>query len=233
LTAAGLAALVVFIAWERRSTSPLLDVGVFASNRTYAFSNLAALINYCGSAATGFFLSLYLQQIRGLPPQSAGLVLVAQPIVQAFLSPLTGRLSDSIEPRRLASLGMACTAAGLFLFSSLSPSTPFAVVVLILMLSGAGFALFSSPNTNAIMSSVERRFYGVAGATTSTMRVVGQTLSMGLAVLIFAVVIGRVEITPQQYPQLMTSIRIGFALFGALCLCGIFASLARGNVRRP
>ena len=92
---------------------------------------------------------------------------------------------------------------------------------------GLGFGFFSSPNTNAIMGSVERRFFGVASATVSTMRLVGQVLSMGIAMLIFAMLIGRVQILPAQYPALIQSIQITFIIFAVLCFGGIFASLAR------
>ena len=99
------------------------------------------------------------------------------------------------------------------------------------MLLGLGFALFSSPNTNAVMSAVEKRFYGVASATLSTMRSVGQTLSIGLVMLVFALLIGHVAIAPANYPALMSSIKLVFALFSVLCVGGIFFSLARGNLR--
>ncbi len=227
----GLVGFIVFVAWESRLLSPVLNIGLFRNNAVFAFSNLAALINYCASSATGFLLSLYLQQVKGLTPQAAGLVMVAQPVMQAIFSPITGRLSDSVEPRLLASLGMAFNAVGLFLFASMGEQTPIAFVVFNLVLMGLGFALFSSPNTNAVMSSVDRRVYGVASAALSTMRVIGQTLSIGIAVLIFALIIGRVAITPEITAQFLTSTRVIFSIFGVLCVAGIVASLARGNLR--
>jgi hypothetical protein len=99
-----------------------------------------------------------------------------------------------------------------------------------LILLGLGFALFSSPNTNAVMSSVEKRFYGVAAGTLGTMRLTGQMLSMGIAMLIFAIHIGHTQITPEYYPLLLKSTRSAFLLFGILCSGGAFASLARGKI---
>lgn len=230
LIAVSIVAFAVFLVWEGRTASPILDIGMFKNNTVFTLSNIAALINYSATSASGFLLSLYLQQIKGFTPQVAGIVLISQPIVQALFSPLAGRLSDTVEPRLLASAGMSMTAVGLFMFSFLSPDTPDEVIILVLMLLGLGFGLFSSPNTNAVMSSVQRRLYGVASATLSTMRTVGQTLSIGMAVLIFAIVIGHVEITPAYYPQLMTSIRLTFTLFAVLCVFGIFASLSRGTL---
>jgi len=100
-----------------------------------------------------------------------------------------------------------------------------------LILIGFGFALFTSPNTNAIMSSVRQRFYGVASATLATMRQVGMLFSMGITMLLFATYIGRVEITPQYYPLFLSSTRIAFIIFTALCSAGIFASLVGGKTQ--
>ncbi|MGZ7044179.1 MAG: MFS transporter, partial [Methanobacterium sp.] len=173
-----------------------------------------------------FFLSLYLQYIKGLDPQGAGLILVAQPVVMAVLAPIAGRLSDKYEPRIIATIGMAITTVGLFLFSFLNNDTSIMFIITGLILLGAGFGLFSSPNTNAIMGAVERRFIGVASATVSTMRLIGQTLSMGIAILIFSLIIGRVVIVFAYYDELLTSIQIAFIAFTVLCFIGIIVSLA-------
>jgi hypothetical protein len=99
------------------------------------------------------------------------------------------------------------------------------------LLLGLGFGLFSSPNTNAVMSSVDKRFYGVASATLGTMRMIGQMFSMGIAMLIFSIYIGKIQIAPQHYALFLKSVRTAFIVFAILCLGGIFASLARGKVR--
>jgi MFS family permease len=193
-------------------------------------SNLAAFIHYSATFAVAFFLSLYLQYIKKLSPQSAGAILVFQPVVMAVCSPFAGRLSDRIEPRIVASMGMALTAVGLFLLAFLQGNTGLEFVIADLILLGLGFALFSSPNTNAVMSSVEKRFYGVASGTLGTMRLTGQMLSMGIAMLIFAVHIGPTQITLEYFPVLLKSTRSAFILFGILCSGGVLASLARGRV---
>jgi len=231
LVLAGVVGTAAFVWWETRIENPVLDVTLFGNNAVFAFSNLAALINYSATAAVGFLLSLYLQYIKGFSPQSAGLILVSQPIVQALFSPFAGRLSDRMEPRIVASLGMALTVIGLFSLTFLGPGTSLPFIVANLMLLGLGFALFSSPNTNAIMSSVERRLYGVASATLGTMRLTGQMLSMGIAMLLFALYIGRVQITPEYYALFLSSAKTAFTIFAGLCFGGVFASLARGSVR--
>jgi MFS family permease len=229
LTAAGLLALAGFVDFELRTEHPLLDLRIFRHNRIFAFSNLAAFFNYSATSAVAFLMSLYLQYIKGLPPQKAGLVLVAQPIVMALTSPFAGRLSDRSEPRLIASVGMALSAAGLLLFSFVGAGTGFAFIIASLVCVGLGFGLFSSPNTNAIMCSVERKHLGVASAALGTMRLTGQMMSAGTAMMIFALFLGRVPITPAVYPQFLASVRFAFAFFAALCVAGIFASLARGD----
>ena len=224
----GIVGFAGFVMFEARVESPLLNIRLF-KNRTFAFSNLAAFINYSANFTVGFLLSLYLQFIKGLDPQSAGLILVAQPVVMAVFAPIAGRLSDRFHAQKLASLGMALCTTGLFILTFITAQTSTAVVSVGLVVVGMGFGFFSSPNTIAIMGSVEKRFYGVASAMVSTMRLLGQMLSMGLALMVFALMIGNVRITPVQYPALLNSIHTVFLICTVLCFLGIFVSLARGN----
>jgi EmrB/QacA subfamily drug resistance transporter len=228
---AGLGSFLGFVWWEKRTSKPLLDIKLFARNPVFTFSNVAALINYSATSAVTFLLSFYLQYIKALSPQTAGLILVAQPIMMALFSPLAGRLSDSVEPRVVASIGMSIIAVGLGLLAMVGRETSTVLVTIYLLLLGFGFALFSSPNTNAIMSSVEKKLYGVASAMFGTMRLTGQMMSMGIVMLIFALAIGNVQITPEYYPMFLQSMQISFVVFSILCVFGVFASLARGKVR--
>jgi EmrB/QacA subfamily drug resistance transporter len=220
-----------FLWWESRSSSPVLDISVFQHNTAFTCSNLAAMINYAATYAVAFLLSLYLQYIKGLGPETAGLILVAQPVVQVIFSPSAGRLSDRIEPRIIASIGMALTAAGLLAFFFLTPETPIWSIVTLLLILGLGYAFFSSPNTNAIMSSVDRRHYGVASSMVATMRAIGQLMSMAIAMMVFSVVMGPVQVVPEVYPQFLTSVRLVFLILGVLGILGIYASYARGKIR--
>ncbi len=232
LILAGAAGMVLFGFWETRTASPMLNLRLFRGNRSFTFSSLAALIHYCATAGVGYLLSLYLQTVKGMSPREAGLVLIAQPVMMAVFSPLAGRLSDRVEPRIVASTGMGLTAVGLFTLTGLGEGTSLGAILFSLILLGLGFALFSSPNTNAIMSSVERRFYGVASGVVGTMRLIGQTTSMGIVTLVAALIIGRVQLTPESYPLFLDSARIDFTILAVLGVLGIFASLARGQLRR-
>jgi len=220
--------LLAFI--ENRVPQPILNMRLFYGNRAFTFSNIAALINYMATFGVGFLLSLYLQNIRGLTPQAAGTILLTQPIVQAVFSPLAGRLSDRVEPTILASLGMAVTACGLIALSFVTIGTGLPMIVACLMTLGAGFALFSSPNTNAVMRSLPRKWFGIGSATLSTMRIVGQILSLGIATVMFGVMLGNARIDQTVRTEFMEGISLTFRIFGGLCLVGIIFSMNRGNV---
>ncbi len=221
LLATGLLAAAAFVRRERAAPDPLLDLRLFSENRVFAFSNLAALINYAATYAVAFLLSLYLQNLRGLGAQAAGLLLVVQPVVQAAVSPFAGRLSDRVPARTLASSGMAVIAVGLVGLAFISLDVPLAGVAVALAALGVGFGLFSSPNTSAVMGSVPRPQYGVASATLATVRMTGQALSMGIAMLVFALAGSGRGATS------LPAVRAAFAVFAALSVLGTFASLAR------
>ncbi len=231
LIAAGVIGVLAFLIWESRVESPVLDVRLFRSNRAFVFANLAHLVMYSSVFGVAFLVSLYLEYIKGLPAELAGLVLVTQPAMQAMLSYVTGKLSERTEPRIVASAGMALTTVALVLLSLLSESSSIIQVIGTLMILGIGFSLFSSPNVNAIMSSVEPKFLGVASATTATMRAIGQMLSMGITMILIALIIGRVIITPEHYAAFLVTAKTAVAIFATLCFGGIFASLSRGKAR--
>jgi multidrug resistance protein len=227
--AAGIVLAGVFLFIENKTTTPVFDISLILTNRVFAFSGLAALINYSATSAIGFFMSLYLQYIKGMDARAAGLIMIAQPIAMTLLSPVAGRLSDRKNPGVIASIGMGLTAAGLILLCFIRASTPDYLIVLLLILMGVGFGLFSSPNSNAIMSSVERRHLGIASGVVGTMRMVGQMMSMGIAMMIISLYIGKATINPETYPGLIAGMRTGFLIFSGLSFLGIFASLARNS----
>lgn len=226
----GALCLPLFVRQCRRAENPLLDIHLFFSNRVFSRSSLAACIMYTATFATVVLVGLYLQFLKGMSPARAGLLMMIQPLTMAMLSPLFGRLSDTVEPRLLASLGMGSASIGLLVLASLDSADSTAWLALGLLLIGLGFSLFSSPNTNAIMSSVERRHFGTASALVATMRVLGQMNSMILVALMFALVIGQVEIVPEHYGALQRALSYCFAIAALLCLPGIYFSAVRGTI---
>ena len=232
ITAAGLALVPLFFIREQRTAHPLFDITLISRNKVFAFSSLAALIHYAATSAIGFFLSLFLQYIKDLGPRDAGFVLMAWPVTMTLISPAAGKLSDKHNPGVLASAGMAISTAGLILLCFINEQTSVAFIIAVLVIMGAGFSLFSSPNSNAIMSSVEKRQLGNASGMLGTMRNVGQTFSMAVALMLLALYMGQAKIDPANYPQLMSAMKSAFIIFSILCFAGIFASLARNKSLR-
>lgn len=225
----GVVLMIFFFLHQARVESPVFEVRLFRDNRTFLFSSLAALINYAATFAVTFQLSLYLQYVKGLAPHMAGAVLMAQPVVMALFSPWAGKLSDRKEPRILASIGMAITAAGLAVFAALSPATPVWLIIIVLLVLGFGFALFSSPNMSAIMGSVERRYFGIASGTVATMRLLGQMISMSVATVFLVIFVGRKEIGPDNLQSFLQSMHSCLLLFVIFCVVGIYFSFFRGK----
>jgi MFS family permease len=124
---------------------------------------------------------------------------------------------------------MAVIVVGLVLLTFLTETSSTIYLICSLAVLGTGFGIFSSPNTNAVMSSVEKRLLGVASATVSTMRLTGQMMSLGFATLIIHVFIGEAKISPANHTLFMSSVKVIFLIFSILCFLGIFASLARGK----
>ncbi len=229
---AGIILAGIFIFIETKTSHPVFDIRLMTQNRVFAFSGLAALINYSATSAIGFFISLYLQYLKDLDARTAGMIMIAQPVAMTVLSPVAGKLSDRKNPGVIASVGMAITAAGLIILCFITSDTPDYIIVLLMLLMGTGFGLFSSPNSNAIMSSVEKRHLGVASGVLGTMRMVGQMMSMGIAMMLIAIYLGKRPISPETYPGLLASMRTGFVIFSVLSIIGIFASLARNKKLR-
>ncbi|RBP70161.1 MFS transporter [Alkalibaculum bacchi] len=225
----GILMLCTFVYFESKVSFPIIDIKLMKGNRVLIFSSLAALINYSSTYAISYLMSLYLQVAQWIEPGTVGLILLTQPAIQATLSPFAGRLSDKISSQVLASIGMCVITLVLFGFSLFNQNTPIALVVFLLALVGAGFAFFSSPNTNSIMSSVDKTHHGVASGILGTSRTVGQSFSMSLTALITSIFMGNEQIGTETILQFIQSFKVTFAILAFLCLLGVFASLARGK----
>lgn len=218
--------LFLFLRHEVKAESPILDTTLLR-NRMFFTSSMAALINYSATYIVAFLLSLYLQYIKMITPQQAGMILITQPAIQAIGSPIAGKMSDKISPSKVASAGMAVTVVGLCMLSAINSATEMNYIIASLVVLGVGFSLFSSPNTNAVMSSVEKRQYGVASAFLATMRMTGQMFSTGITMTLFAIYLPHTEITPDKYPVFLQTIDTAFKISALLCLFGVFLSLTR------
>ncbi len=250
LIGASIITLIVFLVWERRVEIPILELKLFKKNRFFTFANLSAFFFYTATSSTALLLNYYLQDILYLSVSIAGLILLARPIAQAILSPIGGRLSDKIQHRTITTIGVAMGLIALILLLSINQNSSIILVIFGLLFGGIGFGLFSSTNANSIMSSVPKKTYGMASALVGTMRTVGQSISLGFATLMFSVILGQPNISPEigfkqtnlheslpnflslsQHNQLLLlTIKIAFAVSLGMCVIALFASYLRGKM---
>lgn len=227
VTALGVAGIGLFLIVEAHTPYPILDIALLRDNRVFALSNLAALFNYAATFGVTFFLSLYLQFVKGMSAREAGTLLIVQPLVQTMLSPLCGRLADRYPAARVATVGMMLSAVGLAIAATLTAGTPLPLVLAMLALLGTGFALFSSPNVSVIMGSVTPRYLGVASGLNSSMRTLGMMTSMSIITIVLSILMAGQSVTAATQPQFLLSMRTSLLAFCVLCGIGIFCSAAR------
>ena len=228
----GIIGFTIFVLYELNHDQPVFNVRIFAKNKIFTLSPVSALINYAATSAVAFMMSLYLQYIRGFDAQHAGFILIIQALVQSGVSLYAGRLSDRVNPAILATTGMVVILVGLCGLIFLSVSTSLVILIILLILLGLGFGSFSSPNTNVIMSSVEKRYLGQASATMGTMRLTGQAFSMGIVMMALSLHVGNNIIRPELYPEFMGSFRITFIICAVLCIIGAYALSFRTKVKK-
>lgn len=226
----GLLLGVAFVYAESKEENPVIRISMFTQDKAFTFANLAALLNYGATFAISYLLSIYLQVVMGYTSQTAGLILIAQPLMQALFSPMMGKLSDRMPPYKLATAGMCFCVAGLILFALVGEETSIVFILGALILSGFGFALFSSPNTNAIMSCVQPKDYSVANSILSTMRTVGQSSSMAVVTIVVGLTLGNQSLNSVSPADLVSTMHIIFGIFVVLCAVGVGLSMQRRNV---
>jgi MFS family permease len=152
--------------------------------------------------------------------------------MMAIFSPIVGKLSDKIQPRYFATTGMAMCSSGLAMLAFLSHNTPIPYIIGVLIWVGLGFALFSSPNMNTIMSSVDRKQYGQASGLASSMRVFGQIISMSIITLLISINFGNQSVEEVPDILFLNALKWGFMIFAIIGATGIYFSFFRGNVEK-
>ena len=224
LTVLGIILLVIFGAYELRQKSPVFNMNLF-KNKKFTSSNIAALCSYIAVMVVTTILNYHFQYVRGWDAQMSGMILIITPIIMAIMAPNAGKLSDKIHPQKLAALGMGIATVALLILTFLTGKTPLYMVIIAMILQGIGMGLFSSPNMNAIMSSVPPKDAPTASASQATMRTIGQTMSLGLLTLVFAWIMGSLELAPQYASMIVQASQTICGICTAACLLAIFASL--------
>ena len=221
LTVLGIILLVIFGWYELKQKSPVFNMNLF-KNKKFTSSNIAALCSYLAIMVVTTILNYHFQYVRGWDAQ---MILIITPIIMALMAPNSGKLSDKIHPQKLAALGIGIAAIALAILTFLTGDTPLYIVVLAMVLQGIGMGLFSSPNMNAIMSSVPPKDAPTASASQATMRTIGQTMSLGLLTLVFAWVMGNLELAPQYATMIVQASQTICLICTVACVLAVFASL--------
>jgi EmrB/QacA subfamily drug resistance transporter len=217
--------LGLFVWYEGRVQSPMLDLSLFKS-RLFSASISAAVLNYICVYSILFLMPFYLIQARQFSPSYAGLLLSVQPLIMAIVAPISGTLSDRIGVRLPSTLGMGILAMGLFLLSRLGPVSSPGAIAAAMLISGLGIGIFISPNNSALLGSAPRNRQGIAAGLLATARNVGMVLGVGLAGAIFTTIMAQV-ITPiaAEYQAISPSLMVA----ASVALLGMMISAMRGE----
>lgn len=214
--------LVVFGIYEWRIESPVFNIGLF-KNRTFAAYNVAGFLVFFGYCVYDVLFNYYFQYVYGWDAQVTGMMLMIGPAILTVLTPLAGKLSDKVHPQKLSTVGIVIvTIAILFNFMILDVKTPIYMIVIAMVLLAIGTALFSVPNTNAIMGTISEKNIPYASATALTLRSTGQTLSLALLTFVFAMFMGSLALSPENAAMVVSSMKT--ICISSIILC-VFAIL--------
>lgn len=220
----GIIALSLFYLVQKKVAYPLLNLDLFKS-KSFTFGNITAFINYGAFVSVGFILSLYLQYLKGYHPLMAGLIVSIQAIMMLLVSPFAGKLADKIAPENVSTAGMVLTTIGVATMTLINFQNALYVGGVSLIIFGAGIGLFYASNTKVVLSSVDKKYFGVASATLSNTRSMGQIFGLGIVTLAISAIMGEAQIIPSNYPELILSLRISLGAIAVLSALGIFTSL--------
>lgn len=244
LFAVGLVALAAFIFWEQRAAYPMLDLHLF-SNRRYAFSVAAALLQSLAVFAVQFLIVFYLQGVRAYSPLTAAFLILPMPVVTAVLGPFSGRLADRVGGAIPATVGLLLQGGALVVLLTLTPTTPYWALAIALTLMGTGGGFFWPANTSTTMSAAPSNRLGVASATLNTLRNVGMIFSFAIALAVTAasmppaveaaVFLGTVgHLDPAISVAFTDGMQHAFLASALICILAIFCSIVRGRqVAKP
>ena len=232
--AAFLVLLGVFIWWELRTPTPMLDLRLF-KRRTFSMGISAGFISFLGLSSVRYLVPFYLQIVLNYSPSKIGLILAPNAIAMIVIGPLSGRLSDRYGWRKLNVGGLLISAAGMFLLARVTENSSLDLVLAGMLLQSCGLGFFNSPNSSSILSVVERQRYGVVTALLNLMRNSAQVMGIAVATAIvtatmasmgYAASLDAVSDAPGAFT---TGFRIVCLAMASLMLVGVVISIVKGG----
>ena len=238
---AAAALMVVFVWWELRSASPMLDLRLFA-NRVFGIGAASAWLSFFGTSAARFLMPFYLQRVLGYSPEQVGLMMIPAALCMVVLGPPSGRLSDRFGWQAFTVVGLAMSAAGAFVLAfALQERSAVWLVIATMMLQSSGNAIFNSPNSSSIISVVDRSRYGVVSALTQLIRNSANVVSVAVSTTIVVSTMATYGVEPRLEavdPSVATAfvagLRWAYLAMGCAVGFGVVISLYRAvTSRRP
>ncbi|MEP1446395.1 MAG: MFS transporter [Paraglaciecola sp.] len=229
LVALSALSLMFFVLHQSRSRRPLIRVQMFRESRVFSMSLSTSLLMYASNVPLIFLLSLYLQYVKDLTPLHAGQIILVQALSMAVIAPMSGKLSDKFQSRLVATVGCVIVACGMLILSLMNTDTSITFIVGSLLLIGVGFGLFSTPNNNAIMGSVQLHEVGVASATMNLARTIGNLFGMSMVNLMVHYYIGEAQFTQEQNPALIQTVEMALSMSLAFVVIACVISGFRGK----
>lgn len=177
---AGVAVLVGFVLYEKRSDHPSIDISYF-KNRVFSAAISSLALVFFALMGVTFFAVFYTQSVRGYSPLQTGLLMLPLAAAQLIFAPRARLVVDRFGVRAVCTGGLLLLAAMLAAFATLEADTPIWILEVIFFLMGTGMAHIMTPASVVIMQALPREKAGSASALSNTFRQVGGAL--GIAVL--------------------------------------------------
>ncbi len=207
ITISGIILLIGFGLWELRNKNPIFEMRLFKNIR-FSAANLACLFSYFATFMTTYVYNYHMQYIMGMDSQIAGMYLIITPAIMVVMSVISGELIKKIQAEIVTGAGLLILTVAFIIMCFLSRTTPLYVLLIAMGLHGIGYGLFSSPNTLLITTTVPPEESSKASASLSAMRLIGQTVSLGIFTTVFAIIMGNVAIVPEYYDLLLNSCHV-------------------------
>ena len=220
----GLILMAVYIMYELKQDSPVFDVNLFRT-KSFTSYNLSGMFGYFAVMVFSTLINYYFQYVKGFDPQLTGLILIVSPVIMSITAPNAGKLSDRIHPQKIATVGMIIATSAMIILSFLNKDTPLIIVIIAMALQALGMGLFSSPNMNAIMSSVDEKDAAFASAGQLATRAIGQAMSVGLLTLIFSWIMGSLIFSTEYTDLIVSASHIIFMISAIACVASIITSV--------
>jgi len=237
--AAGLALVICFVFWEKHTVTPMFDIDLF-KKPLFAMSNFASLLNFMAQYTVILLIPFYLQELRGMTPDKAGLLYLPMPLATMIVAPISGALSDRLDSRFLSAAGMAFMALGMWLLSGLGMDTSIPAILVRMFLIGVGIGLLQTPNNSAVMGCAPRSKSGIASGMLAMMRNIGMVTGVAISGAIFSSSRRRLtetlKISGLTGPALKEAaftgaLHLTYLIAAGFAVVAVIASLVKGSTR--